>query len=117
VLFPTFSIQDGNAQVFRRNIDMSKVEVRIRMEHFLSHVFKYFYIAIWFYMKLEDVLKVLPMFIPETFLERFVFIWGHEQCSKTFGKIYPRSYYYLKDLKIVIIIVVNYLMARKIKHY
>jgi hypothetical protein len=50
-------------------------------------------------MKLEDVLEVLPMLILEFFLEQFVFIWGHEQCSKMFGQIYPRSYYYLKDLK------------------
>jgi hypothetical protein len=35
----------------------------------------------------------------ETFLERFIFIWGCEQCSKTFGQISRGSHYYLKDLK------------------
>jgi hypothetical protein len=64
--------------MFGRNIDRSKVEVRIGVEHFLSEMLKYFYIVIWFYMKLEDVLEVLPMLILETFLEQFVFIWGCE---------------------------------------
>jgi hypothetical protein len=50
-------------------------------------------------MKLEDLLKVLPMFMPKTFLEWFVFIWGHEQCSKISGQILPKFHYYLKDLK------------------
>ncbi len=97
--FPHFVVWHGNARMFGRNIDKNKVEVKIWMEHLFSQVFKYFYIAIWSYMKLEDVLEVLPMLIFETFLEQFVFIWGHEQCSKMFGQIYPRSYYYLKDLK------------------
>jgi hypothetical protein len=50
-------------------------------------------------MKLEDVLEVLPMLMPESFLDQFPFIWGHEQCSKRFDEISPRSHYYLKDLK------------------
>jgi hypothetical protein len=52
-------------------------------------------------MKLEDVLEGFPMFTPETFLERFVFIWEHEQCSKMSSQISLGSYYYLKDLKIM----------------
>ncbi len=39
------------------------------------------------------------MFMPESFLDQFIFIWGPQQCSKMFGKISPDSYYYLKDLK------------------
>jgi hypothetical protein len=50
-------------------------------------------------MKLEDVLEVLPMLIPETFLEWFIFILGHKQCSNTFGQISLGSYYYLMYLK------------------
>jgi hypothetical protein len=50
-------------------------------------------------MKLEDVPKVLPMFVLKTFLGWFVFIWGCEQCFKTFGEISPKPHYYLKDLK------------------
>jgi hypothetical protein len=41
------------------------------------------------------------MFILETFLEQFVFIWGHEQCSNISNQISLGSYYYLNDLKIV----------------
>jgi hypothetical protein len=64
--------------VFGKNIDGSIMEVKVGVEHFLSQVFKYFYIAIWSCMKLEDVLEVLPMLMPKTFLEQFVFIWGCE---------------------------------------
>jgi hypothetical protein len=85
--------------MFGKNIDRSKVEMKKRVEHFFFQVFKYFYIVIWSCMKLEDVLEVLPMFILETFLEWFVFIWGHQQCSNTSGQISPGFYYYLKDLK------------------
>jgi hypothetical protein len=54
------------------------MEVKIGVEHFVSQAFKYFYIVILSSMKLGDVLEVLPMFMPETFLERFIFIWGCE---------------------------------------
>jgi len=64
--------------VFGKNIDRSIMEVKVGVEHFLSQVFKYFYIAIWSCMKLEDVLEVLPMLMPKTFLEQFVFVWGCE---------------------------------------
>jgi hypothetical protein len=77
------------------------MKVKAGVEHFLFQAFKYFYIAIWSCMKLEDVLEVLPMLIPKTFLEWFVFIWGREQCSKMSIQIFPWSYYYLKDLNIM----------------
>jgi hypothetical protein len=81
------------------NIDKNKVEVRTGVEHFLSNVLKKLYIAIWSCMRLEDVWEVLPMLMLKKFVDEFVFIWGREQCSKTFGQIIPRSYYYIKDLK------------------
>ncbi len=37
----------------------------------------------------------------QSFLDRFVFFWGCEQCSKMFSKISPGFHYYLKDLKCV----------------
>jgi len=43
----------------------SKVEMKVGVEHFLSTTFNYFYITIWFCIKLEDALEVFPMFIPE----------------------------------------------------
>ncbi len=77
---------------------MSKVEMKVGVEHFLFKVFNYFYIVIWFCMKLEDVLEVLPMLIPKNLLD-LVFIWGCGQCSKMSSEISPESHYYLKDLK------------------
>ncbi len=52
-------------------------------------------------MKLEDVLEVLPMLMPKSFLDWFIFFWGCEQCSKIYGEISLGSHYYLKDLKCV----------------
>ncbi len=103
--------------MFGRIIDKSKVEVRVGVEQFLSNVLKELYIAIWSYMKLEDVLEVLPMLMPKKFVNEFVFIWEHEQCLKTFGQITPGSYYYIKDLKRVYYLAMGYHMGWKIKHY
>jgi hypothetical protein len=55
----------GNVRMFGINIDSMKVEVRARMEHFLSMAFENSYIRIWSCMNLEDVLKVLPMVMPK----------------------------------------------------
>jgi hypothetical protein len=55
-----------------------KVEVKVGVENFLAKTFEKFYIIIWSCMKLEDVLEVLPMFMPKTFVDQFIFIWGHE---------------------------------------
>jgi len=51
--------------VFHINIDSTKVEIRTRLEHFLSMAFEKVYIKIWSCMKLEDVLRVLPILIPK----------------------------------------------------
>jgi hypothetical protein len=76
--FPQFVILYGNARVFGRNIDKSKVEVKARVKHFLARAFEKFYIVIWSYMKLEDVLKVFSMLILNTFMDLFVIFWRHE---------------------------------------
>ncbi len=97
--FQLSTILDGNARVFGKNVDKAKVEVKDGVEDFLMKAFEKIYIVIWSYMKLEDVLKVLPMFMLENFMDQCVFIWGREQCSKMAGQISPKSHYYLKDLK------------------
>jgi hypothetical protein len=99
--FPPSAILQGNAKVFGRNVDRAKVEVRVGAEIFLSKAFEKFNVTIWSCMKLEDVLEVLPMLMPENFVDRFIFIWGCEQCSKMASQISPGSHYYLKDLKCV----------------
>jgi hypothetical protein len=45
--------------------DKTKMEVKNGVEIFFNKAFQKFHIAIFFCMKLEDV---LPMFIPESFL-------------------------------------------------
>ncbi len=97
--FPQCVVLQGNVWVFNINIDLMKVEVKVGVEHFFPTIFENFYVAIWSCMKLEDVLEVLPMLMLEKFLDQFVFIWGHEQCSKISNIITLRSFYYLKDLK------------------
>ncbi len=77
------------------------MEVKVGVENFLNKAFQKFHITIWSCMKLEDVLEVLPMLVPESFLDQFIFIWGREQCSKMSGEISLRCHYYLKDLKCV----------------
>jgi hypothetical protein len=53
--------------MFRKNVDMTKMEVKVRMEKFLAMAFKKFYISIWSCMKFEDLLKILPMFMLSCF--------------------------------------------------
>jgi hypothetical protein len=36
-------------------------------------------------MLLKDVLEILPLLMPKTFVDQFVFVWGHEQCIATMG--------------------------------
>ncbi len=52
-------------------------------------------------MLLEDVIEILPILIPQVFVDQFFFIWGHEQCSMTSNQLKVGTYYYLKDLKCV----------------
>jgi hypothetical protein len=97
--FPPSIVLQGNVKLFGRNVDMAKVEVRARLEDFFAKVFENNYVTIWFCMKLEDVLEVLPMLMPKIFVDCFVFIWECERCSKKVGQISPRSHYYFKDFK------------------
>jgi len=99
--FPPLDILQGNARMFGRNVNKAKVEFKTGVEDFLTKTFEKIYVAIWSCMKFKDVLEVLPMYMLENFVDRFIFIWGHEQCSKTSSEISPRSHYYLKDLKCV----------------
>ncbi len=87
--------------MFGNNVYKTKVEVKVGVENFLNKAFQKFHITIWSCMKFEDVQEVLPMLMPKSLLDRFVFIWGCEQCSKMASQISPGSHYYLKDLKCV----------------
>jgi hypothetical protein len=49
-------------------------------------------------MLLEDVLEILLLLMPKTFIDQFVFVWGREQCTTTTSQFTCLVYYYLKDL-------------------
>ncbi len=76
-----------------------QVEVRIGMKKNLAKALENFYATIWSFMKLEDMLKVLPMLMLDNFVNKLVLIWEHEQCSNMSSEISHGSHYYLKDLK------------------
>ncbi len=44
------------------------------------------------------MMQVLPLLVPQAFVDQFVFIWGCEQCIRTLGELTIGTYYYLKDL-------------------
>jgi hypothetical protein len=67
--FPPLVVLQGNVRMFGKNVDQTKVEVKTRVENFISKAFQKFHIVIWSCMKLEDVLEVLPMFMLESFLD------------------------------------------------
>jgi hypothetical protein len=61
------------------------LEIRVKVQDFLSQAFEHFYIVIWSCMLLEDVSEILPLLMPKTFVDQFVFVWGCEQCTTTMG--------------------------------
>jgi len=99
--FPHLAILQGNDRVFGRNANKTKVEVRVGVDNFFAKAFKSFYITIWSCMKFKHVLEALPMLMLNNFVDCFVFIWEHEECSKMSNEISFGSHYYLKDLKCV----------------
>jgi hypothetical protein len=92
--FPKCDILQNNLHVKGSNIDISKLEVRARVQHFLSWAFKKHYIGIWSCMLLEDVMEVLHLLMLEKFVDQFLFIFGCEQCTRILGQL---TYYYWKD--------------------
>jgi len=99
--FPQNVVLQKKQRVKGRNIDNIKVAIITEVQHFLIHAFKKFYIAIWFCMLIEDVMEVLILLLPHNFIEQFVFIWGHEQCSMTLDQFTIETYYCFKDLSCV----------------
>jgi hypothetical protein len=68
------TIRHGNAQMFGRNIDGSNVEIRVKMEHFLSMTFNYFYMGNESCMKLEDVLEIFQVLMLGK--KNYLFLFG-----------------------------------------
>jgi hypothetical protein len=74
------------------------LEICVGVQHFLSQAFEHFYIVIWSYMLLKDVFEIIPLLMPKTFIDQFVFVWGRGQCTITMSQFTDLVYYYLKDL-------------------
>ncbi len=79
------------------NIDINKLEVRDGVQHFFFKCSKK-KITIWSCMLLEDVIQVCCLLLPQVFVNQFVFIWGHKQCTKTLCQFIVGTNYYFKDL-------------------
>jgi hypothetical protein len=87
----------GDQWEIGKNLDVSKLEIRVGVQNFLVRAFKHLYFVIWSYLLLEDVLQILPMLMPKTLVDQFVFVWD-VQCIITMGQLTRLVYYYLKDL-------------------
>ncbi len=57
-----------------RNIDINKMGARVGVQHFFSQAFKGHYIIIWSCI-LQDVMEILPMLMPQIFIDQFVFVF------------------------------------------
>jgi len=90
--FPKCALLQGNQWKTRKNLDVSKLEICARVQHFLSWAFEHFYIVIWLCM-LEDVFEILLLLMPKTLIDQFVFVWGHEQMHYNNRSIHTLSYY------------------------
>jgi len=80
-----------------RNIDNNKLEVKVGVQHFLARAFKRFYIVVWPYMLIEDIMEVLTLLLLQNFIDQFVFIWGHEKCCMTLSQFNTGICYCLKN--------------------
>jgi hypothetical protein len=83
--FPKCALLQGDQQKTGKNLNVSKLEIRVGIHDFLSRAFKHFYIAIWSFMLLKDVFEILPLLMLKTLINQFVFVWAHEQCTTTTG--------------------------------
>ncbi len=83
--FPKCAFLQRDQQKIGKNLDVSKLEIRAGVQDFLSRTFEHFKIVIWSCMLLKDVLEILPLLMAKTFIDQFVFVWGHEQCIATMG--------------------------------
>ncbi len=53
------------------------------------------YITIWFCMLLEDMMQVLPLLMPQVFVDQLVFIWRCKKCTRMLDQFIIGTYYYL----------------------
>ncbi len=95
---PKCALLQGNRQKTRKSLDISKLEIHVRVHDFIFRTFEHFYIIIWLCILLENVLEKLPLLMPKTLVNQFVFVQGRDQCIIIMGQFTHSVYYYLKDL-------------------
>jgi hypothetical protein len=74
VLFVFKAIDFGPMGLGLKNINISKLEIRVRVHDFISHTFEHFYFTIWLCMLLKYVLEILSLLMPKTLIDQFVFV-------------------------------------------
>jgi hypothetical protein len=57
-----------------KNLDISKLEICVGVQDFISWTFEHFYIAIWLCMLLKNVLEILSLLMPKILIDQFVFV-------------------------------------------
>jgi hypothetical protein len=57
-----------------KNLNVSKLEIHVGVQDFLSRAFEHFYIVIWSCMLLKDVFEILPLLMPKILINQFVFV-------------------------------------------
>jgi hypothetical protein len=92
------------------------MEVIARVENFLTKAFQKFHIIIWSCMKLEDLLKILLMIMPENFLDLFVSFGDVNTAPKRLVKFHWSPIIIQRIWNVCIVFVVSNLMGRRIKH-
>ncbi len=60
-------VLQGKQHVKGRNIDITKVEAKVGVQHFLTHAFKKFYIGIRSCMLIDDVMEILSLLLLQDF--------------------------------------------------
>jgi len=75
VLLPQMCCSATQSSCEGNNIDINKLKMKARVEHFFFQAFKKNYIVIWSYMLLEDVREVFRLLVLEEFVKTCFFFW------------------------------------------
>ncbi len=72
--FPKYALLQGDQQKTKKNLNVFRLEIRVKVEDFLTQAFEHFHIVIWLCMLLENVFQILPLLMPKTLIDQFVFV-------------------------------------------
>jgi hypothetical protein len=57
-----------------KNLNVSKLEIRVGVQDFISWTIEHFYIAIWLCMLLKYFVEILSLLMPKILIDQFVFV-------------------------------------------